>query len=1197
MKICFLVLVLILCSCNKITFEVSKPLKSNAVSGRLTVEVGSSSYPLTLNFAGLRISDQIYVLRGTDHNCNGGKDIGFDFVPTAAPTLSSKFPGTELTDIVRVLVINDGERICTDRIGFNLSSSTYPIIAARPSPSNRFRVDSSTPVGILRPTQPMNDSLHLVDSGNSHTCAIQIDGSIKCWGRGTSGQLGNNTFTSSSVLVNVIGINNAIEISMGGDQSCALLSTGKINCWGYGEWGQLGNNKFVSSSTPVEVSTINSAVSIAVGGAHSCALLADGKVNCWGGNWAGQLGTTHSTNSSLPVEVLGISNPIALSLGTNHACTILPDHTLKCWGDNSKGQLGNNSLSNSSTPVDVIGIDNAIGVSLGGTHSCALLSTGRVNCWGRGTEGQLGNNIYSDSATAVEVSGITNAVGISLGYGHSCALLATGTVQCWGRGSDGRLGNNTTANSAIPVNVSNLTNVQAVISAGDHSCAILTAGMIKCWGQGAHGQIGNASTSNVSTPVMANILYGNQIQGEVLESPPLQSIEVGGTHICSIQSNKKVKCWGYNSNGQLGNNSTTHSAAPVEVQNITQAQDISLGQSHSCAVLADGKINCWGYGQTGQLGNGGTLNSSVPVEVSGVANAMKVSLGNSHACAVLSDGKVNCWGEGGYGKLGNNSTSNSTVPVEVTGITDAIGITLGNGHSCALLSSGKVNCWGQNGIKQLGNNSSSDSFIPVEVFGLTNAVDIVAGAGHTCAILSTGKVSCWGQNNNGQLGNNSIITSSAPVEVSNINNAVRLSLGDSHSCALLATGKINCWGHGTYGELGNNSNVNSLLPVEVSGISNSVEIASGSSRTCTILSSGTIKCWGPKLADAALASYHSLNGFLGLAKNDALCFILSDRRVQCAGYGELLGISVADSAKHYTLNQTTPIIGLSSVTKIQAGGTHFCALTSGGNLSCWGQNDNGQLGVGNTNSYSQKQDILIGSNEKIIDFAMAYDSTCAATEARDVYCWGSRFGDTPTKMNSLSMIKKIWAAQFGSEICAQDLTEKVYCIGDNSNGQLAYDPNLTDYFSDFEEIPNLQYLNTLTIYSYEWGCGTFNTNQELKCWGSNWNGQLGIDPNITSYTFNPISTSIDSVTKVFIDNSDGDKTYYLREGQLYGFGVDGLFTPYQFKLGAIQDILHASSGLFYATIKGDNSLVTYNYFLSGSDHYLSSQSNGIETIK
>jgi alpha-tubulin suppressor-like RCC1 family protein len=167
----------------------------------------------------------------------------------------------------------------------------------------------------------------------------------------------------------------------------------------------------------------------------------------------------------------------------------------------------------------------------------------------------------------------------------------------------------------------------------------------------------------------------------LLSGKTVKAVSAGLDYACAIASDNKTYCWGINSYGQLGNNSTTNSSVPVAVYTSgllsgKTSKDVSAGYRHTCAIVADNKAYCWGYNSDGQLGNNSTTNSSVPVAVytSGVLGGKiikHIDAGanlNLHTCAIATDNKAYCWGDNAYGQLGNNSITDSSVPVTVNSI-------------------------------------------------------------------------------------------------------------------------------------------------------------------------------------------------------------------------------------------------------------------------------------------------------------------------------------------------------------------------------------------------------------------------------------------------------------------------------------------------------------------------------------------------
>jgi alpha-tubulin suppressor-like RCC1 family protein len=255
------------------------------------------------------------------------------------------------------------------------------------------------------------------------------------------------------------------------------------------------------------------------------------------------------------VPVTGISTATALALGSDHTCALLVSGEVECWGAGSYGQLGHGLYQSSYIPISVIGISTAVAISAAADQTCAVLRSGSVQCWGQNFYGELGNGTKANSNTPVTVTGISSATAVANADLSTCALLASGAVKCWGYDGDGELGDGTNAHdSTIPVTVTGISTAVAIAGGSDHYCAVLRTGSVKCWGQNAYGELGDGTNIPLSdTPVRVR----------AINSPT--RLAAGDQHTCALFSGGLMRCWGWNSSGQLGNREKTNSPNPSPV--------------------------------------------------------------------------------------------------------------------------------------------------------------------------------------------------------------------------------------------------------------------------------------------------------------------------------------------------------------------------------------------------------------------------------------------------------------------------------------------------------------------------------------------------------------------------------------------------------------------------------------------------------
>ena len=367
----------------------------------------------------------------------------------------------------------------------------------------------------------------------------------------------------------VSGISNVTKIAAGHIHSLFLKSDGTVWAVGNNGSGQLGDNSTTDRSSVVQVvingtgTALTNVTAIAGGAAHSIALKSDGTVWTWGDNSFGQLGDGTNTSCNgiaycrkVAAQVTGLTNVIGIAAGTYHNLALISGGTVKSWGRNNYGQLGDNSTTDRQTPVtvDTSSLSDATQVAAGGFHSVALRgnNSGKLKAWGKGSDGQLGNNTWSDSllpSTMADTLGttFTGAGFVSAGVNFTTVTTTGGKV--WSTGSDfrGQQGTGCSGSTSGLAKIGSFANVSKAQAGptGEHVVSAQTDSTARGWGRNDNGQVGNGNTTDQCSPTTVVDSMSSAVTG-------FTSVSGGGLHSLGLKSDGTVWSWGNNTYGQLG---------------------------------------------------------------------------------------------------------------------------------------------------------------------------------------------------------------------------------------------------------------------------------------------------------------------------------------------------------------------------------------------------------------------------------------------------------------------------------------------------------------------------------------------------------------------------------------------------------------------------------------------------------------------
>lgn len=816
-----------------------------------------------------------------------------------------------------------------------------------------------------------------------------------------------------------------------------------------------------------------------------------------------------------------------VAAGATHACGIVHG-SVYCWGTSSKGALGLGSATfTASVPTQVtggaLGSQAVVQVTAGTNFTCARTAAGDAYCWGLATNYQLGNGSATNQFTPVNVPGLTNVTSISAGTLHACAV-SSGKAYCWGSNAYGQLGDNTygtrTAPTAVAAGQPFAARTVSQISAGDrHTCAVAD-GRGFCWGNNGSGRLGDNSVTTRTLPVAVYV-------GTLLAGRQVTEVSAGYAHSCAI-ADKQAFCWGINTNGFLGNNSTTVSQIPVAVFTTVMSGSvtaISAGYAHTCAV-AGGSAYCWGLGTSGQLGNAASATSSVPVKVAGTLTGRSVttvSAGTNFSCAT-GNTPAACWGLGTSYQIGNGgaTTKNLGVDVSLSGSTCPTGAvrlgtscTLAEGTSYYFRLGYNIGSWtAPDSDWTKGTTKTRPASDPQlssrTSTSITAAWDAPPELEDSFAEYTVSRSMTSGGSNPQTVTVTPGLTATDPGGVPTTRTWSQVSVGTNHACAIL-DGSVYCWGLNTNGQLGVGDTTERAEPTKVTLPGTATKVSAGAAHTCAVVG-GTAYCWG-------------INA-----------------------YGQLGNNSTTQSTTPVPVSNQSGF----TVLDVSAGTDHSCAVTQGGQAWCWGRNYYGQLGNSSTTTSSVPVGPLAGAMPAgtVTQISAGLTHTCAVANGQ-AYCWG-RGNNGQLGFNNLTQSNVPAAVNTTYGLAAQTVTEvsagsnhscaiaaaKAYCWGYDTSGQVGNGANVPAATYASQAVVTTTMTGAVTAISAGVSNTCANAGGKIYCWGLGTSGQLG-NMSSTSQTA-PVAVLSQSALAgdVATDAATGSThSCGIADGALYCWGV------------------------------------------------------------
>ena len=559
--------------------------------------------------------------------------------------------------------------------------------------------------------------------GNTHNLALDTEGNVWGWGVNSNNSLG----TTSSTPV-YLGINNVKKIAANNDQSMILTKDGYVYVWGLNSNGELGIGTYNQVTTPTLLDYVNNVLDISLGKNHTMILTTNGKVLTSGLNSYGQTGkdggkSNTFTEIELP-ETIG-----KISAGDNHSVLLSVTGNVYTFGYNENGQLGLGTKTNVTKPTKT-NMTNIMEISAGRNHTVVLGANRVLYSTGSNSNGQLGIGTKDDKLLFTEITKVQDMMSISSGNTYSVAIKYDGDVYGWGDYYHGTSSVKTKTNSRIPVKIGN---DSAYAEEPEITVNVNGTKQIEITPKYSFNVFKEEDEED-SDFTFTSI---NEEIAKVNEKGLVTGIKVGTT-------------WARVTEKTTGKENIV--IVKVIEEDSKYASQIAGGDGYAAVLKADGSIWGFGYNSDGQLGNDKLAPINVPSQTNILATYKQIKAGKKFTVALREDGTVWAWGDNTYGQLGQGNRVSAKKPVQVQSLTNIVSIAAGDNHAIAIDNLGNVYTWGLNSKGQLGNGTTQTVSMPEKITGLDNQMVKIAAGGNLSAIIdSTGDVYVFGDNSKEQI--------------------------------------------------------------------------------------------------------------------------------------------------------------------------------------------------------------------------------------------------------------------------------------------------------------------------------------------------------------------------------------------------------------------------------------------------------------